>query len=289
MKINSLATARSLQNSKFWLLGIAVSLVALHISLTWKLTNNADQLSISVLIWGAILSLLWTKRNILDLESGLTSSFFGILLIVLVLVKSLSFSWLGVLPLVSAVGLGLLASGFTGLRQFWREFVIVSFLLVPEKLLSVAAEEVVRLSLLTAQSVTFVLHYVGFEVYRQGVNIVLPTGAVEVDPGCSGFQSIFLLIQLAVLYLLVFPTNLSKTILVPIAAVGIAFIVNAIRVVLMTLLVAFSHPEAFEYWHKGSGSQLFSLVAVVAFGLLCSFLSRHDESEHQSSVEQSES
>lgn len=284
MKANSPIIV-SLQSSKFWLLSIAVSLIAIHISLTWKLTENFDRLSISVLIWGATLSLLWNKRNSLNLESGITSSFFGILLIVLVLLKSLSFSFLGVLPIASALGLGLLASGFRGLKQFWREFVIVSLLVIPQGLLSFAVEELVQLSLLTAKFVAFLLWYFGLEVSRQGNNIVLPTGSVDVNDSCSGIQSILLLLKLAVLYLFMFPANWLKIVLVPVTAVCIAFAVNTVRVGLMALLVAFSNPEAFEYWHEGSGSQIFSMIAVMAFGLLCSFLIQQDEPENQSFVE----
>jgi cyanoexosortase A len=293
MQLKSLAPATLLQ-AKFWLLGIALSLIVLHISLTWKLGANLNQLSISILLWGAALSLLWHKRNSLTLESGLTSSFFGILLIVLVLLKSLSLFWyesslLKVLPLAAALGVGLLATDFTGLKQFWREFVIVFLLVIPGGLLSSAVESLVQLNLLTAKIVAFFLWYCGFEVSRQGVNILLSTGSVEVRGGCSGFQSMFLLFRLAVLYLLMFPTNWVKTLLVPTAAVGIAFAVNVIRVALMALLVAFSNPESFEYWHKGTGSQIFSMIAVIAFGLLCSLLIQQDEPELQGSAEQSDS
>ncbi len=294
MQLKSLAPASLLQDAKFWLLGLALSLIALHISLTWKLDDNLNQLSISILIWAAVLSLLWHKRNSLTLESGFTSSFFGILLIVLVLLKSLSLFWyesslLKILPLATALGVGLLATDFRGLKQFWREFVIVFLLVIPGGLLSDAVEYLIPLNLLTAKIVNFFLWYSGFEVSRQGINIILPTGSVEVQDGCSGFHSMFMLFRLAVLYLLIFPTKWVKTFLVPVAAVCIAFIVNAVRVALMALLVAFSNTDSFEYWHKGTGSQIFSMIAVMAFGLLCSFLIQQDEPELQSSAEQSDS
>lgn len=294
MQSNSLAPVDLLKNAKFWLFGITLSLVALHIGLTWKLSDNLDQLSISILIWGAALSLLWRKQNNLKLESGITSSLVGILLIVLVLLKSLSLfqsesSFLTVLPLASALGVGLLATGLRGLKQFWREFLIVCLLVIPGGLVSGAVESLVQLNLLTAKVVSFLLYYCGFEVSRQGVNLLLPGGSVEVRGGCSGFQSMFLLFRLSVLYILIFPTNWVKTFLVPTAAICIAFVVNIIRVALMALLVAFSNADSFEYWHTGTGSQIFSMIAVVTFGLLCSFLIQHDELELQSSAEQSDS
>jgi len=45
--------------------------------------------------------------------------------------------------------------------------------------------------------------------------------------------------------------------LFPIVAVLVAFVVNGVRVALMAILVAYSSQEAFEYWHTGTGSEIF--------------------------------
>jgi len=46
----------------------------------------------------------------------------------------------------------------------------------------------VDLTMFTAKFATILSHW--FEVSRQGVNVVLPSGAVEVNSGCSGLESI---------------------------------------------------------------------------------------------------
>jgi len=83
--------------------------------LTWRLDGEIDPLIIGVLFWGAILCLLWRKQDKINLESDIFSSFFGTLLIALVLVKSISLFWVesSFLRIANdaALGLGLLASG----------------------------------------------------------------------------------------------------------------------------------------------------------------------------------
>jgi hypothetical protein len=49
--------------------------------------------------------------------------------------------------------------------------------------------------------------------------------------------------------------------------------------------VALSQQEAFEYWHQGDGSLIFSMIGVLLFGLLCHFLLLQSASEKQDTVE----
>lgn len=284
IKLNNRNILKMAQDLKFWLLATLLGLITLHISLTWQLTEDIDRLSISVLAWGAVLFLAWSKRNQLNLESNGTASLVGTTLIVLVLLKSSSFFWfesdlVRVLPLAIALGLALLASGFKGLKQYWREFLVVSILAIPEGLLLDPLESIFQVSLLTAKIGALALWRLGFEVQRQGVYIILPTGVVEVYPGCSGLSAMFLLFRLSVLYLIIFPTTLFKSTVIPVIAVLIAYFFNGVRVALMAFLVAFSNQSAFEYWHTGDGSQIFAMIAVLAFGLLCSFITQDSQNE----------
>lgn len=262
-------------NSKFYLFGIAVGLTALHLLLTWRLTSDVDQLIINLLFWGSLLCLLWRKRNILNLESGILSSFFGLLLIALLFVKSISLFWfessfLKIVPMIAALGLGLLASGIKGLKQYWRELIIALLLCLPESLFLQIIEELFKITTLTAKFAAFVLWYIGFQVSRQGANIILSNGSVLVETLCTGISTALLLLKLSVLFILMFPSDWSKKILVPIGAVFIAFVTSGIRVALMAVVV--SNHEAFHYWHGGEGNQIFSTVSILIFGLLCRFL-----------------
>lgn len=272
MKALPVVLVRLLQNSKFYLFGITVSLTALHLLLIWRVSGDADQLIISVLFWGAILRLVWQKRDILNLESDICSSFFGLLLIALVFYKSTSLFWVEsslvkIIPLIAALGSCLLASGIKGLKQYWRELIIVLLLCLPASLFTQIVDQLFQVGTLTAKFAVFVLWYLGFAVSRQGATIILPIGSVFVAPACTGISTALLLLKLSVIFILVFPTSWKQKILLAIAAILISFLVSGIRVAIIATAVA--NQEAFNYWHGGSGNQIFSTISILLFGLLC--------------------
>jgi cyanoexosortase A len=273
MKASGLDIVKKLNKSNFWLSAIAIDLLLIQIYLTWKFIGSSDTLSIKVLFWAAILNLIWKKRYTLNLESDIVSSVFGFLLISFVLVKSSSLFWfetyfVKIYALFSCFGLALMASGIKGLKQYTKEFIIL-LLLISEGLLISLISSKVDFSLLAAKFSSFVLWYLGFAVSRQGVNVILPTGAIEIYPACSGLNAILLLLQLALIFILVFPINTFQKIFLPIIAVFLAFIINVFRLVLITLLVAASNHEGFEYWHGQPGTQIFSTISIFAFGFVC--------------------
>ena len=277
MKINSLAQIKPLENTQFWLLAIAGSLTAVYVSLYMRLDGNLSQLTISLLGLGAVFSLLAGKRQTLKFESDIFSSLLGILLIAFALLRSNYVvtvdSIVELTPFIVFLGLALLASGIKGLRQYWLELLIIFVFNLPVEYISQRLD----ISIFTAKFSFAFLSYLGLPVLRQGVNIIMPTGAVEVYPGCSGMETMSQLVKLAILFIVMFPTSLAKRIIVPIAAIAIAFVVNAIRVALMAYLVAKSNPEAFEYWHTGAGSEIFFLTCTVIFGGFCYLITKQDD------------
>ena len=284
MKTLPFAPVKLLQNSKFYLFGLAVSLSVLHLSLIWRVFSDVDRVIVNALFWGAILCLLWRKQDNINLESGIFSSFFGLLLVALVLLKSISLFWfetyfLRIIPLIGILGLGLLASGIKGLKQYWRELIIVGILCLPEQALPEIIEEIFKVTTLTAKFAGFVLWYLGFEVSRQGANVILPKGAVLVFPICTGTSSAIILLKLSAVFMLMFPTGWSKKILLAVGAVLIAFVTGAIRVALMAVVV--SNQELFHYWHGSQGNQIFSSIAILTFWVLCYFLRSPDKLARQ--------
>jgi cyanoexosortase A len=286
MKASHLTAISQLKYPQFWLLAIGAGYIAIHLTLTWK-ADNSSLLGTSFLCWAAISSLIWDKRHSLNLESGIFSSFFGLSLIALLLVKSISLTSLGgflhISPAIFAFGLALLASGFKGLKQYRGELLVLSSISLP-KILPLS---LIDISLLTAKFASLILWYTGFEVTRNGVYIYLPTGSVEVYPGCSGLELIFQMLSLALLFLLMFPQKVKQKIIVPIIAITLAFIVNGVRVALMAVLVAQGHKEAFDYWHEGEGSLIFSLISVLLFGLFCWFSLGMTERRNKDAAESS--
>lgn len=275
MKVISFTPIRLLQNPKFCLFGIAVGLTALHLLLTWRMLGDIDHLTVDVLFWGSLLCLLWRKRNILNLESGMLSSFIGFLLITLVLLKSISLfgfesSFLKLAPLLVALGVCLLASGFKGLKQYWQELLFVLLVCLPEGLLAQTIEEFFKISKLTAQFAAFLLWYLGFEVSCQGANVIVTSGYVFVDTSCTGISTALLLLKLSVLFILMFSSDWRNKISVFVGAIFIAFVTSGIRAALMVAVV--SNQEVFNYWHGPEGNQIFSTISILSFGLLCRHL-----------------
>ena len=273
---------KPLKNTQFWLLAIAGCLVGIHLSLSWKSEPNLSQLSMSILCWGAVFTLLSEKYRKLNLDSDVFSSLLGLLLIAFVLFRSLlmtSFDAVFELtPFIAGLGLAMLASGVKRLPQYWQELIVILALNAP---LYFLVNRISILSLYTAKFSTLILTYLGFQVYREGVYINLPNGIVEVAAGCSGWESIFPLLKLSVLFLVMFPTTLVQKILVPLVAIAIAFTVNGVRVAIMAALNSYSHPETFKYWHTGTGSQIFFLTSTLLFAGFCYFITQRKEIEQQ--------
>lgn len=269
-----------LQEPKYLLLGIAAGLIALQLTLTSR-SGDVDLSGTMFLFWGAAAFLIWEKHKTINFESGIFSSFVGIALIALILIKSASVSqyefFIRVSPFLSGLSLALIASGVKGLKQYWQELLILGYTIIPPGLIGA----LVDVALLTAKFSAFLLHYFGFNVIRDGVLLKLPTGSVEVYHGCSGINAILQLLGLTLIFLLMFPTKRSQKIILPIVAVIIAFIVNSARVALMAILVAFSQQTAFKYWHEGNGSWVFSMISVAIFGLFCWFFVLREEPQNK--------
>lgn len=268
--------------TQFWLLGTAAGLVAIHLTLVDRHVEQSFFV-LSVLFWAAVSSLVWQKRDHLNLDSGLFPSLVGLLVLVLVLHNSAvnpSPNLLNISPFLSGLGLALLASGFKGLKHYWRELTILFFLGVPKVIC-----EPLDISYLTAKFAAVVLWYTGFDVSLQGANLVMSNGAVNVTAGCSGFNNVFYLLGLAVLSLLMYPLSGKKRLIVPVVAIALAFISNGFRVVLVTLLANTSDQSAFDYWHSGTGSPIFSLISVMLFGFFYLFLLRQETVMEENSLE----
>ncbi|MCX7596202.1 MAG: cyanoexosortase A [Fischerella sp.] len=282
MKTAKLINIKRLYSSEFWLLAIGAGLIAIHLTLAWK-SKNSDLLGTSILFWSAVCFLVFEKHNNLNLESGILPSFLGLLLIGIALIKSASMTSFGgflyVLPVIFALGLALIASGFKGLKQYGGELLALFFIALPKLL----PTKLIDLTPFTAKVSAFMLWYTGFEVNRSGLNIYLPNGSVEVARGCSGIQLVAQMLGLALLFLLMFPQKRKQKIIVPIVAATLGFIVNAARVALMAFIVTKDDMNAFDYWHSGDGSLIFSTIAVLLFGLFCWFLIEQNEHKNKDS------
>lgn len=263
----------------YLLLGTLGGLAAIHLTLTWR-ADNSDLFGSYALFFAAVAVLLREKYRDLKLESTGLASGFGLLLLAFILLRCLTIpsgTFLQLSPLISFLGVACLASGFKGLRQYARELAILFFLGVP----SVVLPTYIDLTPLTAKFATLILWYSGFQVIQDGLNIRLASGAVEVYPGCSGIEGVTHLLSLAGLFLVMFSMSWLRRGVVLVMAVTVAFLVNAVRVALLAHLVDSSDMAAFDYWHLGDGSLIFSTISVGIFGCVCWLLLKSaDEDEY---------
>lgn len=258
-------------NTPYLLLAISTALTAIHLQLIWRSGHYGQFLEAALICWAATWFLVWRKHDRLRFESSSIASAIGIGCVAWILLRSLAVSeyesFLRFSPLVSGIGVALLASGFA-LKQYWREFLVLAWMTIP----TTALLAQIDISLFTAEFSGSLLWYSGFRVMQEGVMLHMPTGSVEVYPGCSGIQLIWQHLSLGFLFVVLFPIGFIRSLLVPFAGMLIAFTVNSIRVAFMAILVAQEKREAFDYWHLGTGSLIFSMISVTLFGLLCYFL-----------------
>ncbi len=265
------------QRTEFWLVSTAAALIALHLALLSRASNpelSQELLATCLLLWSAVGFLAWERRYTLVLQSdAIASAIGGGLLLGLLFVSSslpMSGSFLRGFPFVVVLGLGLLASGGRRLYQYWRELLVFGLLTLNPLLKFLL--ELINLPKLTAQAATFMLWYSGFDVHREALSLLLPAGRVDVYGPCSGIHNMLQMLSIAVLFVMMFPLrSLMQRFFCVTIAVFIGFMVNAARVALMAILVAYSQKSAFEYWHVGNGSLVFSAIAVGLFAGFCWF------------------
>ncbi len=258
-------------NTRYLLLAIAVALTTIHFQLILRTGHEGQFLEASLICWAAAWFMIWRRRQEIRFTSSPIASTIGLVCIAWILLRSLTVSeydsFMRFVPLLSGVSVALLASGFA-IKSHWRELLTLGLMTIPTTTLL----SQVDLSPLTAEFSSSLLWYSGFRVIQDGVMLHMATGSVEVYPGCSGLQLIWQHLSLGILFVLLFPIGWMRSLIVPIAGMLIAFIVNSVRVALMAILVAQSNQEAFEYWHLGTGSLIFSMISVSLFGLLCYLL-----------------
>jgi cyanoexosortase A len=249
---------------QYGLLAILACLSGIHLAIVWR-TGDIAYFGMSILFLLATATLVWENYPKFSYRQDLTASLTGIGLIGWVLWQSLGVTSdqqieLRLFPLVSALAVALLASGFQGILQYRRELAIMFFLGVPNILL-----HMVDIAPLTAKFAATLLSYAGYAASHQGVWITSSAGTIEVYRDCSGMEGATYLLGIAVVCLTLYPVRRPKQIVALLAAALIGFTVNGARVAIMATLAAPQDQAAFLYWHEGDGSLIFAVLAVALF------------------------
>ena len=274
MKVFSDSRPSAWSGFQFWLLGAAAALISVHLILVER-HGNTSFFTLSLVFWAAVASSVWESRSRLSFQSPLWPRLLGLLIMAAVLVWSVtapSVTFLELYPFLAALGLGLLASGVQGLRQYRPALIILFFWGVPKALLS----PIVDFSQLTTNVASMLLWYTGHTFVTKGTIISLPGGAVNVLKSCSGVNGVFYMLGLSVLALTLYPLQWRQRWLVPLIAMLTSFGVNSVRVVILARLAGAQNHAGVAYWHEGNGSLIFLMIPVLLFGGFYLFLLRRD-------------
>jgi cyanoexosortase A len=198
-----------LQTQYFYLLGIFTTLATLHLNMVSNHPLEGEEITFYALYWAGIIFLLWQNRQQQNTTNWF-SSLLGLGLLLIVILRPLSLWHLDLLlfrfaPIVAAFGLGLLSFGFTGLRHYWRLFLLLCLMLFPYGFINEIFESRLHFSEVTANISAFALHYIGLKATVQGTLVKLPTGQVEVLYFCTGGMLILWLLKLTLLIVVVIP------------------------------------------------------------------------------------
>jgi cyanoexosortase A len=268
MKQQAFFPRNSLTSPHFLLAVLSATVIAINLTLVFRIGSPDRQVS-SLLFWATAVYLIWERHKQLKFETGPIASCCGGVLLLLLLLKSLGYceqSFLIAYPFLAGIALALIASGFSGLKIFWRELVLLFFLGIPEILMS----KLTNPSPITAQFASSLLWYAGVKVIQNGIFLQLQGGTVQVYSGCSGVFAMSQLLGMSVLFLSLLPLQWQwyQKLVLPVAAIAIGFMVNSLRVALMAILVAQQRIPEFDYWHEGSGSLVFSVISTLLLVLL---------------------
>ena len=261
------------KSNRFWLLTSLLFLCIFYLNLIWRTTKSIDYLTTNILFYGAILCLLWQRKEKINIRSSIFSSFIGLILLIIVIIKTISLFhfesiFLTLVPFYSCISLALIASGFRGLVQYWKELFFAWFLFFPEDTIGFSINNIVKITNITANFATYFLYYLGFDVTNKGNEVLLSLPNMGeykaiVNYSCTGLPMILLMLKLSLLLISFFPVQKSQCFSIPMVSITIGFVLGVIRVCIMTLMI----PEqvTFDYWHGAEGSQIFSTVAIMIF------------------------
>ena len=257
----------------FWLFFSLTGLGIFHLNLIWKITGNIDELTTNILFYGAIFWLLWRRKETVNIYSSLFSSFLGLSLLTIIIIKtiflfSFEYNLLSLIPLCAGFSLALIASGFRGLSQYSQELFFAWFLFFPTGVIGNFIDSSIKITVLNAKVATYLLYYLGFNVTNRGNEVFLSLTNFSdykaiVDYPCAGVPMILLMLKLSLLLVSFFPVGKSQRFVIPMVSIIMGFLLGVVRVCLLTL--AIPEQATFEYWHGSQGSQIFSTVAIIIF------------------------
>jgi exosortase B len=220
---------------------------------------------LAVVVW-----MFWRRRDALfDVAgralpgSGLTLLVVGLLFYVVGRSQEIAFfEVLSLLPVLAGILLAM--RGWMALRALWFPIMFVMFMLpLPGILIDTVTGPLKQLVSAVAE---VTLHAAGYPIARDGVMLTIGQYQLLVADACSGLHSMFSLSALGLLYIyLTRRTNFVHNAIMLASLLPIAFVANALRVLLLMLITFhFGDAAGQGFLHGAAGILLF----VAALGML---------------------
>ena len=257
-------------NQKVLLLFLFGLIASIQLTLFWRVQEDFNNWFLQLSLYLSILWHLYQRRFSLTLVNSFPASILGFCLVIIPFlkpefaVKEVSIFWL-FLPVVSAIGLALLASGFQGIKQFWRElFLITVFPLIT--ILVKLFGMLFKITVISAKLTAFILWYLGFESATQGSLVYVNNGIIDILAECTAIPLLILLLKVSFLLTFLFPYLLRNKYLPFLLAGIISVIFSIFRLIILALAV--TDKSAFSYWHGVNGSNLLAFLSLFSFGII---------------------
>jgi exosortase/archaeosortase family protein len=164
------------------------------------------------------------------------------------------------------IGIAFSSWGYKFFRQFWCPVLLILSTAYPPLILSILGRlwkiltPPLILEKLMAWAGSIYLKLFGLSVILDGTQLTLSSGGVNVLPGCNGFEMIVTIIAVTVLVGVAFKLDRAKILTLTFLGAILAIILNAGRIALMAIAVAYWGEHSFEFWHGFWGGQIFASV-----------------------------
>jgi exosortase/archaeosortase family protein len=103
----------------------------------------------------------------------------------------------------------------------------------------------------------------------------LPGGAVQVQPGCSGFDMAFILGATGFVIGTFFSRRWTETLKLMAMGIGLAFALNVPRIMLLAIASVHWGKASFEFWHGQVGGQIFAMILFTLYYYIAMMMVDH--------------
>ena len=247
----------------------AIAAAALDLLVTWQVQGNADAVNYHLLAFCAVFCVLDTHRPFPALRPALPNVLCGAVLLVSVVIKARGMvatdGYRHIFALVAGLALAIPAFGFRETARLWKIWLALALLSGADRRLEEFGVTRLHLNQMGAAISAELLLLAGYAAVAAGDVVTLPGGSAKVYAACSAAIPIVYLLKLAMLALLVFPSRWWQKIVIVAVAILTALAANAVRIAVMALLNAAGDHARFDYWHEGSGSNVFAILYMAVF------------------------